>query len=236
MTKKIHLILSLFTLLSASLASYGQSDSTKIFRSKSAFNQKFMIGFGVNNSWANYRDLKDTSFYRPSLGIHLKADYFFSKSVGITIGIGVQQRGMGIYTPDYDQSIGNPDSTGRLRYKSTTVDFPVQLLFRPQKELFKNGRLVGGLGITASYMHKAQRIWKSVDDGFHEPTDITPSFKKIDFPIRATIGTDIAVPGGTLFRAQLVGEMGFTKIYQSGTMGNSVGQNTLFGVDLSFLF
>lgn len=235
MQKIIYSLLIVIVSISTS-KSFAQIDSVKRYVVSSAFNKTLLIGFGVNNSWSNYRDLQDSSFYRPSLGMHSKADYFFHKSFGLTFGVGIQQRGMGIYTPDYDQSIGNPDSTGRLRYKCTTVDFPVQLLFRPQREIFKNGRFIGGIGITASYMYKAQRIWKSVDDGFHEPVELTASFKKLDLPVRATLGTDIAVPGGSLFRAQLVGELGFEKLYQESTTGNAVGQNTLFGIDLTFLF
>jgi hypothetical protein len=222
--------------LFSSVKAVAQKDSSNQFLINSVFEKKWFWGFGVNNSWANYRDLKDSSFYRPSLGIHLKTEYFLTKSIGLTIGVGVQQRGMGIFTPDLDQSIGNPDSTGRLRYKSTTIDVPIQFLFRPEREVFKNGRIVAGLGITASYMYKALRIWKSVDDGFHEDTDITESFKTLDFPFRATIGTDVSVPGGSLFRAQLVGELGINKIYKVAGSNDRVGQNTLFGIDLSFLF
>lgn len=199
------------------------------------FEKKLVYGFAVNNSWSNYRDLKDSSFYRPSLGIHLKTDFFFTESIGITLGFGVQQRGMGIYTPDLDKSIGNPDSTGRLRYKCTTLDLPIQLVYRHKEEVFKNGRLIAGFGITPSYMYKAQRIWKSVDDGFHEPRVITGNYSKIDVPLRASLGLDINT-GSTLFRVQLVGELGFKKIYTNSITGAKSSQNTLIGIDLSFLF
>jgi hypothetical protein len=203
---------------------------------KGMFAKKASFGFAVNNSWAKYRDAKDSAFYRPSLGIHAKADYFFREDIGITFGFGVQQRGMGIYTKDINRSNGDPDSTGRIRYKCTTVDFPIQFLYKPKKEIFSNGKMVFGLGIIPSYMFSAKRIFKSVDDGFHEPNVITKDFKKLDVPFRASVGLDIQTAGNTLFRVQLVGELGFAKIYSNPITKAKSYQNTLFGIDLTFMF
>lgn len=206
------------------------------FEQSNVFQRKFLMGFSVNNSWANYRDLTDSSFYRPSLGIHLRAEYNITEYLGICLAGGIQQRGMGVYTEDLDNSIGNPDSTGRLRYRSTTIDFPLELSFRPTKELFNNTRLHIGIGVTPSIMFKAQRIWKSIDDGFHEPRVITSNFSKIDFPLRASLGLDVNVAGGVLFRAQGVFEYGLNPIYTHPITGAKSNKNILIGIDLSFLF
>ena len=201
------------------------------------FERKVVVGFAVNNSWSCYSDLlKDSAFFRPSLGFHIKTNYFFKPYIGISLGAGLQQRGMGIYTPDLDNSIGNPDSTGRLRYRTTTIDLPVQLILRSPKDIFPGTRLSMGLGVNFSYIYKAQRIWKSVDDGFHQPSNITANYDKLDIPIRINVGFDIDAGPGCLFRLHLVGEMGNKFIYTNPTTQIKSNKNILFGIDLSFLF
>jgi hypothetical protein len=201
------------------------------------FEKHFLVGFAVNNSWSSYRDLQgDSAFYRPSLGIHLKTEYFFRPFIGISIGAGFQQRGMGIITPDLDQSIGNQDSTGRLRYITNTFDFPVMLVLRTPKNIFRGTRLSLGLGADFSVVKKAVRVWKSVDDGFHDPIDITDRYQKLDIPLRASIGFDVEAGVACLFRAHIYGEMGTKYLYTNPISGTKSSQNVLLGIDLNFLF
>ena len=203
------------------------------------FERKFVAGFSFNNSWSSYYDLlPDSAFYKPSIGAGLRAEYFFKPFIGISVGAGIQQRGMGVYTPDLDNtvSIGNEDSTGRLRYRTTTYDFPVLLVLRYPKDIFKSGRLSLMAGVDFSVINKAHRIWRSVDDGFHELTDITSGFTKVDMPLRAGLGLDIEAASGCLFRVNLFGELGRKKIYTDNASGQNWGQNVLIGIDLSCLF
>jgi hypothetical protein len=204
---------------------------------KSFFDRHLLVGFAANNSWATYRDLVDDSaFYRPSLGMGLRVDYFFKPFIGISAGFGIQHRGMGVYTNDVDNSIGNPDSTGRLRYRTTTFDIPVQLILRTPKNIFASTRLSLALGVDFSYVFKAQRIWKSVDDGFHIPTIITEQYDKWDIPLRVGFGLDVEAGSGCLFRAHLFGEMSRKYLYANPVSGVRSNQNMLLGIDLSFMF
>ena len=210
---------------------------TSVQAEKSYFNRKFLAGFAANNSWATYKDLLDDSaFYRPSLGTGLRLEYFIKPYIGISAGFGIQHRGMGVYTRDVDNSIGNPDSTGRLRYRTTTFDIPVQLILRTPKNIFASTRLSLAIGVDFSYVYKGLRIWKSVDDGFHVPTVITDQYAKWDVPVRVGFGLDVEAGAGCLFRAHLFGEMSKKYLYTSPTTGTVSNQNILLGIDLSFLF
>jgi hypothetical protein len=201
------------------------------------FERKFLWGVAFNSSWASYTDqLSDSAFYRPSLGGGLRAEYYFKPYLGIMVGAGIQQRGTGIYTPDLDNSIGNPDSTGRMRYRMTTFDFPVQIMYRHPKNILPNTRLSIGVGADFNIIHNYLRVWKSVDDGFHQLTDFTNDCVKYDIPLRATIGLDAEVGHGSLFKLQFYGEISNKKLYTHPISGVKSNQQVLWGVDLSVLF
>ena len=152
------------------------------------------------------------------------------------VGAGIQQRGTGIYTPDVDKSIGNPDSTGRMRYRMTTFDFPIQLLYRYPKNVLPNTRLSAGLGANFTIIHNYLRVWKSVDDGFHQITDFSKNSLKYDVPIRASIGLDAEVGYGSLFKLQFFGEVSNKKLFTNPITGVKSNQQVLLGIDLSVLF
>jgi hypothetical protein len=204
---------------------------------KNTFEKKHLIGFSVNNSWANFRDLKDSTFFRPSLGIHASYDFFFTENLGLNFNFGVQQRGMGIYTRDFDNSIGNPDSTGRLRYRVTTLEAPITFMFRPKKEIFKNTRISAAIGVNLLHHYKAIRVWKSIDDGFHTPIDIKGNFSKFSVPLRASLGLDFNAPGGNLFRSSLIVDYGLKNTYKSlGSTSYQSHKHILVGLQLTFMF
>ncbi len=209
---------------------------TSLVKKTHIFDRKVFVGITFNSSWSNFKDCKDSSFYRPSLGGGFRAEYYFKPYLGISIGASIQQRGMGIYTPDLDNSIGNPDSTGRLRYRMTTFDFPVQLIYRYPKDILPNTRLSIGLGADFNIIHNASRIWKSIDDGFHRPVILTQYYQKYDIPFRAGVGLDCAVGHGSLFRVQFYGEMSNKKLYTNPLTHIQSNQQILLGIDLSVLF
>ena len=239
--KKLHfkmknsLLISLLILIGTTAFSQFKAPPAMVTKTH-IFQRKFLAGISFNSSWSNFRDCKDSSFYRPSLGGGFKAEYYVKPYLGISIGANIQQRGMGIYTPDLDNSIGNPDSTGRLRYRMTTFDFPIQLIYRYPKDILPNTRLSVGLGADINIIHNALRIWKSIDDGFHRPVALTQYYQKYDIPLRAGIGLDCAVGHGSLFRVQFYGEMSNKKLYTNPITGVQSNQQVLVGIDLSVLF
>jgi len=218
------------------LAHSQQVEKTSYFDKHQKFNNKFLYGFSVNNSWSNFRDLKDSSFYRPSLGIHISTEYYFYKGLGISADFGLQQRGMGIFTPDLDQSIGNPDSTGRLRYKVSTIEMPLLLIYRHNQEVYNKIRLSAGIGIVPMYIFKAERIWKSIDDGFHEPRSLKENYNTFDFPLRFSLGCDIDAPGGNILKTNFIFDYGFKGIYLNPANNVRSNKNILLGIKLTFLF
>lgn len=233
--KNILFIVLLIVVSTSSIAQF--KAPTSMVSKTRIFERKFLWGVAFNSSWTSYHDLlKDSAFYRPSLGGGLRAEYYLKPYLGIMLGVGIQQRGTGIYTPDFDKSIGNPDSTGRLRYRMTTFDFPIQMMYRYPKELLPNTRLSIGLGVNFNVIHNYLRVWKSVDDGFHQITDFSKNNQTFDIPLRANIGLDAEVGHGSLFKLQLFGEISNKKLYTNPTTGVQSNQQVLIGVDLSVLF
>lgn len=224
------------TLFVALFAYSQQPEKTNYFDKYQKFNKNFLIGFSVNNSWANFRDLRDSSFYRPSLGIHLSSEFYIYKGLGISADFGLQQRGMGIYTPDLDQSIGDPDSTGRLRYKVSTIEMPLLIVYRHNKDVFRNTRLSLGFGIVPMYIFKAERIWKSIDDGFHRPVSLKEKYNTFDFPLRFSLGCDFDVAGGNIFKTNFIFDYGLKGIYLNPSNNVRSNKNILLGIKLTFLF
>ena len=230
-------ILLLFALITVGFNLQAQFKAPTSLTAKTRiFDRKVLLGVAFNTSWANYRDCKDSSFYRPSLGGGLRAEFYIKPYLGILIGAGIQQRGMGVYTRDLDNSLGNPDSTGRLRYRMTTFDFPVQLIYRHPKEILPNTRLSISAGVDFCKIYNVQRIWKSVEDGNNIYSDITKTYSSYDIPFRAGFGIDSEVGHGSLFRLQFYGEMSSKKLFTNPSTHIQSNQQILLGIDLSVLF
>jgi len=233
---KKRLLISALIFISASAFSQFKAPPSLVTKTR-IFERHFLWGVAFNSSWSSYKDLvKDSAFYRPSLGGGLRAEYYLKPYLGIMVGAGIQQRGTGIYTADLDKSIGNPDSTGRMRYRMTTFDFPIQLLYRYPKNILPNTRLSISLGANFNVIHNYLRVWKSVDDGFHQITDFSKNNVKYDLPIRANIGLDAEVGYGSLFKLQLFVEVSNKKLYSNPNTGIKSNQQILLGIDFSVLF
>lgn len=233
--KNIFVFITLIFIGSTAFAQF-KAPQSQVVKTR-IFERKFLWGVAFNSSWSSFHDiLRDSAFYRPSLGGGLRAEYYLKPYFGIMFGSGIQQRGTGIYTPDIDKSIGNPDSTGRMRYRMTTFDFPLQLIYRYPKNILPNTRLSIGIGANFNIIHNYLRVWKSVDDGFHQVTDFSKNNLKYDVPVRSTIGLDAEVGHGSLFKLQFYGEIGNRRLYINPVTGVKSNKQVLIGVDLSVLF
>lgn len=203
---------------------------------KNMFSKEKLYGFSFSNSWTKFYDFKDSSFLKPGLGLHAEFNYFFNENMGISIQAGVQMRGTGIITPDSDKSIGNPDSTGRLRHSLRSLEIPIVFHYRSTKEIIKNGRMIFGVGLVPIYHQRVLRKWFSVDDGFHTPTSYKENFDIIDVPIRFTSGLDVDVAGGNLFRTSLIMDVGLKNNFKDPLDGRKSSKHFLLGIQLTFLF
>jgi hypothetical protein len=216
--------------------SLGQVTQSKIELNKNMFLKQKLYGFSFNNSWVGFHDWKDSTFLKPALGLHADYNYFFTEKMGISIQAGLQMRGVGIITPDYDNSVGNQDSTGRQRHNVRSLEVPIQFYYRPTKEIVKNSRLVLGIGLVPMYHQKVVRKWYSVDDGFHTPISYKSNYHMIDVPLRLSSGLDVNVAGGNLFRGALIMDIGLKNNYKNPITGVKSSKHFLLGVQMSFLF
>jgi len=218
------------------LVGVSQDNNSNVSSKKSMFLKEKLYGFSFNNSWTSFHDLKDSTFLKPGLGLHADFNYFFNENWGLGIQAGIQMRGTGIITPDYDKSIGNPDSTGRLRHTVRAFELPVVFYYRSSSEIVKNGRMIFGLGIVPMYHQSVNRKWFSVDDGFHIPVSYKENFDAIDVPIRFSSGLDVDVAGGNLFRCSIIMDVGLKNNFKNPLDRSKTSKHFLLGIQLSFLF
>lgn len=223
-----------------SLTGYAQIDSSKIKKFEygtNRFEKKFLIGGTFNSGWSRYLNFEGPEvFTKPSLGIYLKMEYYLNDWLGLSLGIGHQQMGTGIITPDFDKSLGNPDSTYRLRLRTNNLAFPLVIQLRTPNDIFSGGRLSLGLGIAPSYAYDTKTIFHSLEDGFHDKQNIPDGMTKLDIPLRGTLGLDFNASNACLFRLNFLIQYGFKNLYTDPTTNIVSGQNLLFGFDLDFLF
>ena len=109
---------------------------------KSIWDKKFYWGVTFNNSWATIKgtNLPNNYFWKPSVGASLRAEYFFHKNIGVSFGLQYQQKGSGIVTPDFDKTLGDPDSTYRARIKLHALEVPISIHLRSGELIKKIGR------------------------------------------------------------------------------------------------
>lgn len=119
-------------------------------------------------------------FYKPSLGLKFQLDYFFNKNWGINAAIAYQQRGVGIYTPDFIKTVGDPDSTHRYRLRLNSFELPILLIYRQDKPIIGGTRFTAGLGAVPAFIAKAETIFHSVEDGFHINENVSSQYRRFD--------------------------------------------------------
>lgn len=217
--------------------SYSQkNDSTA---AKTIFDKKLYIGGTFSNTWSTIKGngALPKMFTKPSLGGFLKAEYYPISFLGLAVGFGYQQRGAGIKTPDYDMSLGNPDSTNRLRLRFNCFELPLMLVARTPKDIFDGVRLSGGIGVIPSFNVQTRTVFHSVEDGFHNENDISGTMYKNDMLLGAALGLDINAAESCVFKVQVVYQQGTKNVFKDATLypGYS-GKNNTIGIQLSWLY
>lgn len=196
--------------------------------------KKVQLGFSINSFWGTIvtPDKTIPYFTKPCLGAGLTANYYFLKNVGINVGLQLQQRGAGIITPDFQDGLGNPDSTYRARLRFTTIDLPIQLIGR-SKPLFPGVRLSGAAGIVSSWTINANSVFLSVEDGFHIKKEVSSQYFKRDLGWQLSAGTDISTGGSNVLQLHFFLSQGTAQVLRTST---SPSTNRLSGIRLTFLF
>ena len=203
------------------------------------FDKKMRIGGIFTQSWTNVvgKDLPHSYFAKPSLGGVISMQYYFQKTLGVSIGLGYQQRGAGIITPDFVKELGNADSTYRHRLRMNCIDLPIMLHWRAARPTIAGTRWTAGVGVIPTYIFKTGSIFHSVEDGFHDMQNWSSDFAKFDVAGTAEGGLDINASDGCLFQVRLWGSYGFTNPYKNDALwGTAKGANLTLGLKIGFMF
>lgn len=218
-TQKIILFLSIYFI---SISVNGQEKNKKLF-----------LGFNFYQNFSSIDNSNSTTYFRkPSVGLGIISEYYITKNIGVSVGLNFMQRGAGIKLPDSDKSIGNPDSTYRLRLRFNTFDLPIHLFYKlPLKNT--NKRIHLGVGVAPVYNFKTTQIFNSVEDGFHTIEDKTNQYYKTDIEYQASIGVDFTLNKQSMFQLHLIGSSGRNNIFVNN-LNN--GKSNFFGLKLTCLY
>ena len=218
-------------LLGANLA-YGQNQAIEKPEQKE---DKFRFGFTFLNVWTNVKGHIPESFNKPSVGGNLKVEYYPVEFVGITAGIGYQQRGYGVILPDTGL-VAPSINTYRSRIRTNSVEFPLGIVLRTPKLAGGTTRITGTMGVSPLYTFQVNDAYLNIESGFHVITDVSESFSKRDMPLYVSVGPEIDTWGGFL-QVQLVMSFGTSEVYsQVNNPDNYSGKHRYFGFAIGCSF
>jgi hypothetical protein len=215
---------------------FGQAPLDTLKR-KEIFDKKFFWGGSFNNALTIIKgdNLPDKYFWKPALGVTLKTEYYFHKNIGVSVGFTYQQKGAGIITPDFNKSLGDPDSTHRARIKTNALEIPVVLILR-SGEWIKGVRFHGEVGITPMKNQLSQHVFMSVEDGFHVVENQSDRYYKKDMPIQGVLGVDINAGDACVFQVHFFGNWGSKNVFNTTSFPGANGKNVLYGIRLGWMF
>lgn len=199
---------------------------------ESRYTKKILISPYFNNGWSTFKGNNHPAYFaKPSLGVGLKVDYYPLNFVGISAGVGFQQRGTGVYTPDVIKTIGDPDSTHRLRMRLNCIDIPVELLLRSPRGIKGGGvRPSATVGLVFSKMFEANEFFHSVEDGFHISQDRTNSYYQQEILISSSLGVDIDA-GGCILQAHAMAQFGSENVFNDDILYPDYNaKNIVYGI------
>lgn len=242
-------LVSLFVLLATGAVAQTLNSIREEDSEKKPFDKDFRIGASFNIYWTKFTgsDLPQTYFAKPSLGMNIRAEYYFLPFLGVGAGIGYQQRGTGVINPDYSGGAfsnpwivnkygvqGDPDSTYAQKIRFNTIEFPVTVLFRTPKDVIKGVRLSAAAGVIYLYNIEANDVYQSIVDGFHKSTPVTADYVRHNLGYQLSLGADIdAGSSGTVFQLHLVYNEGLKNVFAAG---QGTGTQVAYGLRLACLF
>jgi hypothetical protein len=214
-----------------------------------AATRKIRWGVSFNLYWTTLHgnNLPSKYFAKPSLGMNIRAEYYFNKWLGLGAGFGYQQRGAGIINPDNSGGAfshpwvvnssgvqGDVDSTYLEKLRFNTLEFPITILLRTPKEVVKGIRLSAAAGVIYLYNIEANDVYQSVIDGFHKSTPVTSQYIRHDLGYQLSAGLDIDAGGnGTMFQLHFVYNEGLGNVFAAG---QGSGTQVAYGIRLACLF
>lgn len=198
------------------------------------FDKKFHAGISLNNYWTMISGphLAREYFTKPSIGFNLRAEYYLTPYLGVGLGVGYQQYGMGIINLDKVHTPGDPDSTYRERTRFHSIEIPLSLLLRTPKNVIGGIRFSASVGISPIIIFKSTDIFLSVDDGNHRITNVNNQYLSNDVLTQFTFGPEIDSGGTGLFQIHLVYSRGTKNVY---SQGQGEAYNQALGIRITWL-
>lgn len=217
---------------------------------KDTFQKNFHWGLSMNMYWSSItgEQVSDSYFYKPSIGGMVRAEYYFSKVVGVGLGAGFQQLGAGLKNSDVTGGayshpwitsdlgfVGNLDSTYLERLRFSTVQIPITIHLRTKHDVLQQGmRLSGSAGALFIHNSRVNQTYQSSIDGDHPYNWVTDNYVRNQWGYQITAGTDIdSGGGGSMFQVHFVFTQSLSNIYAKG---QGDGRHTSYGVRISWMF
>ncbi|HRI78777.1 MAG TPA: outer membrane beta-barrel protein [Cyclobacteriaceae bacterium] len=217
--------------------------------SRDPFDKKFRWGISYQQYWSTITgdQVEKDYFIKPSIGFNFRFEYYFNSFLGLGLGAGYQQRGAGITNLDntggayahpwitVDGVTGDPDSTHLERLRFNTIEFPLTILLRTPKDVWKGTRVSAAAGPTLIHLISVNQTYQSVVDGFHPYHWVSDNYIHNDLGYQVSIGADIDSGGSgkSMFQIHFVYTQGLKNIYAAG---QGDGRQMTFGVRLGWLF
>jgi hypothetical protein len=217
----------------------GQAESGTQDSLNHPFAARFNAGGALLNSWNGLAgdDVSDAFFYKPSVGVALQAEVFPWKTLGFGTGVGFVTKGPGRFTTDLDDSLGNPDSTHRQHYSFRCLDIPLYVVLRSPGLSEDRIRLLAKAGAGLTYNLRTVSVFHSVEDGFHDKSNVSPDFFKTDFYALASAGVEVNAGGVNTLQVVFFSQTGFGNVFEPGmAFGSLVGKNRNYGLQLVFMY
>lgn len=202
----------------------------------SSAQSKFMLGpsytFGASGIYGNKMAMSGMAMtsnapmteyaLKLNSGVGLRAEYFFSEKLGITLQSGYMQRGSLFDKESADYS---------PRYKLNYIDVLFGLQYRTNMLMkIKNHKDFITLGASQHTLLNAYRA------NSYNAVNITSEIKMFDWGVFIGVGHNIPFFEKDLLQIQLFANAGLTNIF-TGTfeMNGISGKNILYGLQLSYL-
>ncbi len=211
--------------------------------------KKFRWGVSMNLYWTKFHgsDLPISYYAKPSMGMNIRAEYYFNSWFGLGAGFGYQQRGTGIVNVDNSGGAfshpwivnqygtqGDVDSTYLEKLRFNTLEFPLTILLKTPKDVVKGIKLSAAAGIIYIYNIEANDVYQSIVDGFHKSTDVTSQYIRHDLGYQLSAGIDIDTGGnGTLFQLHFVYNEGLGNVFAAA---QGTGTQVSYGLRFACLF
>jgi hypothetical protein len=193
---------------------------------------KFVVGpsytFGASSIYGNNMSGMDigstTSMTEYGLkwntGTGVRAEYFFTKRIGIILQSGLMQRGS-----LFDKEVADYSP----RYRFNYIDAVLGVGYR-SKEVFKNFNATANMGFSEHTLLNAYRV------NSYSAVTITNDIKAIDYGIHLAIGGNTIFFRKDFLQVQLFANAGLTNIFTGIFEMNGIkGRNILYGLQVSYL-